>query len=243
MADSGLLERNRIAWNRKPALRLVYAALYRRIAAALTAGTTLELGGGTGNFKEFAPRVITTDLQAAPWLDLVADAQRLPLAENSVANVVMIDVLHHLPCPRLGVAEAIRIVRPGGRIVLAEPAITPGSWPFYRWLHHEPMRLTDDPFGETPLWPAGDPYQANDAIPTLMFGGSMQRFASIFPGLAVRSREWLNILAYPLSGGFQRWCLLPEAAAAPVIALEDKLTPWLGRLLGFRMLVVLEKRP
>jgi hypothetical protein len=104
------------------------------------------------------------------------------------------------------------------------------------------MRLSDDPFGAEPLWPKGDPYQANDAIPTLMFGKSLDRFTREFPMLVVLSRRWLNMFAYPLSGGFQAWSLLPTALAGSLIALEDRLAPALGWLFGFRMLVVIEKR-
>jgi len=41
----------REAWQRKPSLRRVYEDIYRRMRAQCIPGTTLEVGGGSGNFK------------------------------------------------------------------------------------------------------------------------------------------------------------------------------------------------
>jgi hypothetical protein len=60
--------------------------------------------------------------------------------------------------------------------------------------------------------------------------------------LRVREVRRLSLLAYPLSGGFKPWSLLPSALVGPLLALENKLAHVLGGLMAFRMLVVVEKR-
>ena len=95
-------------------------------------GLTIEIGGGIGNLKHRLPQVIATDVQFARWLDCVADAQHLPFASDVIANIVMVDVLHHVEFPMLFFREAERVLRAGGRIVMVEPAITWGSTLFYR---------------------------------------------------------------------------------------------------------------
>jgi hypothetical protein len=55
-------------------------------------------------------------------------------------------------------------------------------------------------------------------------------------------RELLSPFAYPLSGGYRPWCLLPERFVEPVLRLENRLTPTLGPLMAFRMLLVIERR-
>ena len=95
-AASGQLADHRGVWDRKPVLRLVYEDFYDRVAAACRAGRTIEIGGGIGNLKRRLTDVVATDIQSAPWLDCVADAQRLPFADACAANIVMVDVLHHL---------------------------------------------------------------------------------------------------------------------------------------------------
>ena len=99
---------------------------------AIEPGPTLEVGGGSGNFKLFAPDTVSSDILPAPWLDLVCDAQRLPFADASFANIVMVDVLHHIGSPLRFLKEAARVLRPGGRLIFCEPAITPLSGLFYR---------------------------------------------------------------------------------------------------------------
>jgi len=232
----------RARWQEKPVLRTVYADMYRRIAAACISGPTLEVGGGAGNFKDYAPNVLSTDLQAAPWLDAVVDAQVLPFAETSFANIVGVDVLHHMHRPRCFFTEVTRVLRPAGRVVLVEPAITPLSWPIYHFLHEEPVRMGEDPLADTPPNPGCNPYDANQAIPTTLFGRYRSRFHRIFPSLRLVARQHFGLIAYPLSGGFKEWSLLPARLAPPLLRLEDSLGPLLGRMMGFRMLVVVERR-
>mgnify|MGYP001162881639 CR=1 FL=1 len=50
-----------------------------------------------------------------------ADAGRLPFGDGAFATVLIRDLLHHLPEPRTTVAEACRVLRPGGTFVLVEP--------------------------------------------------------------------------------------------------------------------------
>lgn len=238
--DARIAEHGR-QWRKKPAVRDIYVDLYRRMAALRASGPTLEIGGGSGIFKEFAPDTLSTDILPAPWLDLVADAQTLPFKDASFSNIVMFDVLHHIEYPRKFIAEASRTLRPGGRVIMVEPGISPLSWPFYHFIHPEPVRMGEDPLRDGAPDPARDPFDANQAIPTLMFGRHEKNFASIFPEFSVAHKQWLSLFAYPLSGGFKPWSLIPHALVQPVLKLEDKLAPLLGPLMGFRLLVVLEK--
>lgn len=231
---------NRERWRGKPALRHIYQDLYRRMAASCRPGRTLEIGGGSGNLKEHLAGVISSDIGFAPWLDLVADAQRLPLAAASLANIVLFDVLHHIEFPRAFLAETARVLMPGGRLVMVEPAITPASWPFYRFAHPEPVRMGEDPLREGDPRRRRDAFEANQAFPTLLFGRHRRRFATLFPTLAIRRVEHLSLLAYPLSGGFQPWSAMPVRWVVPLLRLEDALAPWLGRLLAFRLFIVIE---
>jgi SAM-dependent methyltransferase len=229
-------------WSRKPALRIVYEDCYRRIAAASVPGTTLEIGGGSGNLKMFTPRIISIDILTAPWLDAVADAQRLPFADSSFDNIVMFDVLHHIENPCFFFEEAIRILRSGGRVIFVEPAITPLSWLFYKLFHPEPVRMSQNPLTYVTPNAARDPYDANQAIPTLLFGRYRSAFEQTFPNLRVRSIQLLSLFAYPLSGGFRTWSLLPAKLGRMILRVEDVLLPVLGKLMAFRMLAVVQRQ-
>jgi SAM-dependent methyltransferase len=232
---------HRDVWRAKPVLREVYRHLYRKIVGACQPGLTIEVGGGSGNLKDYLPNVLSFDIVAAPWLDFVADAQALPIRSRSVANIVMFDVLHHVQFPVRFLREAERVLVPGGRVVMLEPGITPLSWPFYRYLHHEPVVSTVDPLADGEPDPTKDPYVGNQAIPTLLVTREAQRLAQLFPNFQAARIEWLSLFAYPLSGGFKRWGLLTPAMARVLLGVEDVIAPAIGRACAFRLLTVLEK--
>lgn len=237
-----ILGEHREIWRQKPVLRAIYIDFYQRIGAAWRPGLSLEIGGGSGNLKGVANQVVSTDIVPMPWLDAVADAQALPFDDDSFANVVGIDVLHHIERPKRFLTEACRVLRPRGRIILIEPAITPVSWVFYRFFHPEPVVLSDDPLADGPLDPNREPFDANQAIPTLLFERDRQRMSQAFPGLKIVQLERLSLFAYPLSGGFRSWSLVPVALVGPMLSLERRLSPLIGRLAAFRLFVVIEKQ-
>lgn len=232
----------RQAWERKPALRAVYLDLYREIAARLDKGPTLEIGAGGGRFRDEHPDVVCCDLAAGPGIDVVANAQALPFAAGSFTGIAMLDVLHHIAIPRLFLQEAARVLRPGGRIVFVEPGITPASYPFYRWLHPEPLVMSVDPLGTVAL-SSERPYDSNQAIPTLLATRHGQRLGEVCPSLRIAEIRWLSAFAFPLSGGLRPWSLISEGGVRRLLALERRLPARLMRLLAFRLLLVLEKDP
>lgn len=240
-SDARLAEQGR-RWREKPVLRALYTDLYRRMAKACVPGRTLEVGGGSGGFKEFAPEVISMDILPTPWLDVRADAQFLPFADGSFANIVMFDVLHHIEFPRLFLAEAARVLMPGGRLVFCEPAITWASWPFYHFIHEEPVRWRCDPLATGTPDPARDAFAANQAIPTLLATRDRTRLERALPDLVFVTVDWMSLLAYPLSGGFQRWSLVPPGAVGAMLAVEDRVPRWLRRVTAFRMIGALARR-
>ena len=179
----------REVWDRKPVLRAIYGDIYRRILQHVVPGPILEIGGGSGNFKDFAPGTVSSDILPAPWLDLVCDAQALPFADASFANIVMVDVLHHIESPLRFLNEAARVLRPGGRLIACEPAITPLSGIFYRLFHDEPVDMSVDPLKPVETLAPKDPYDSNQAIPTLLVGRYRDACRHAVPGLALDARR------------------------------------------------------
>jgi SAM-dependent methyltransferase len=247
MHDAITLDRRQIVrreiWHNKTTMRLLYRDFHRRLLESCPHGPVLDIGSGIAHIKEIRPDVVSADIMPFPGIDVVADAHRLPFADGFFSGAVMLDVLHHLERPIEFLTEASRVLKPGGRLAMMEPAMTPLARRFYHHFHEEPVQMNVDPFGPVSINPDRDPFDANQAIPTLLFATAAAR-AGVerrIPALRVKSVQWLSLFAYPMSGGFQKWSLMPAALVKPMLALEERIPEWVRRQIAFRMIVVIER--
>jgi len=155
-------------------------------------------------------------------------------------NPVLLHTLHHLENVRYFFDEALRVLQPGGRVIIMDPYISVCSWPVYHFLHPEPVDFGQDPLTLIPMQPGRKPFDANQAIATILFERSSQRFHELYPSLKKLRHHRLAFFAYPLSGGFEHPSLMPTWMVHPVLVVE-RLLDKLSRMLAFRILVVLEK--
>lgn len=238
--SEALLKKHRRVWYRKSALRFVYEEWYRKIKENFKEGKTLEIGSGSGNLKECLPEVIGSEILYLPWVDITLDAHNLPFKKDSFDNIVLFDVLHHIENPMHFFKEAVGVLKVGGRIILMEPYVSPLSFMIYRFLHPEPLKLKQDPFNAVSSTSVRKPFDANQAVPTLIFKKHLNLFQNKYPELSLIKRELLSFFAYPLSGGFDHPSLLPFWALKFLTIAEKKLS-FFADLLAFRIFVVLKK--
>jgi SAM-dependent methyltransferase len=232
------LAAHRAVWARKPSLREVYGRWFAVLRQACAGEPIVELGCGPGFFKERYPDVIATDAIANPHADAIVEAAALPFGAAQVGGIVLLDVFHHLPRPAAFLAEAARVLRPGGRLALIEPWLGLAGRVFYRWVHHEDCDLGVDPtapWGES----SKGAMEGNAALPWLYFraGGDLERAG--LP-LRVMRREPFAGLPWLLSGGFQPYGLLPR----PLLRAAEQLDRWLSgapALTALRCLLVIER--
>jgi demethylmenaquinone methyltransferase/2-methoxy-6-polyprenyl-1,4-benzoquinol methylase len=90
----------------------------------------VDIGGGTGNYARalrdegWDPVVVDREpamlaRAAGKGLETVqGDAQRLPLPDESFDAAMLVSMLHHVEDPAAALAEAQRVLRPGGRLAL-----------------------------------------------------------------------------------------------------------------------------
>ncbi len=245
--SAGLNQRqalHREAWRSKAVIRHLYRDFQHQLLADCGEGNILDIGSGTAHIKEVRSDVISTDILAFPGIDVVADAHILPFANGAFSAIIMLDVLHHLERPIEFLKEASRVLRPGGRLSMIEPAMTPLARRFYDRFHEEPVDMMADPFAMVTADRNRDPFDANQAIPSLLFSTEQarKRFEEAVPSFRVRHVDWQSLLAYPLSGGFQKWSLLPAAWVKPILSLERRTPLIIRKFLAFRMMIVLERQ-
>ncbi|MBV8079805.1 MAG: class I SAM-dependent methyltransferase [Actinobacteria bacterium] len=229
------------AWRNRPLLRRVYSEWFDQIEARLShvEGRTIEIGSGFAPLKERLPGLVATDVEPTPWADEVADAHELPYGDGSLANIVAVDVVHHLADPSRFLTEVRRTLAPGGRLVAVEPYTSPLSMVAYRLFHHEHTDPSIDPFRPDPRL-ARAALEGNQAVAMLLFFRGSDELRRRFPELRIVERQRFSFLIWPLSGGFSRRPLAPMALYRPLRALETVLAP-AAPLLASRCLVVLER--
>ena len=236
------LEEQERVWAERPLVRRLYRDWYRLIRERLAdvPGPTVELGAGTARFKEAYPEAVATDIEATPWADQVVDALSLPYEDGSVANLVLVDVFHHLSSPTRFFDECRRVLAPGGRVIILDPYCSALSTPAYKHFHHERTDLSVPPLSDAPEL-EGSALDSNQARATLVFFRAPTQFRERWPELRIIERGRLAFVLYPLSGGYSRRPLVPAALYRPLALFERALQP-LGRVAAFRCLVVLERR-
>jgi ubiquinone/menaquinone biosynthesis C-methylase UbiE len=110
----------------------------RRSLLAEAKGRTIELGAGTGVNVDLYPEAVTELVMTEPDPHMVkqlrervsesrreatiseAGAERLPFPEESFDTVVATLVLCTVPDPEAALAEARRVLKPGGRLLFLE---------------------------------------------------------------------------------------------------------------------------
>lgn len=102
--------------------------LYRR--RSRVTGSVLELGVGESPYSYAWQPKVTLDINPLHRPTVVADAHCCPFRDGSFDTVVASQVFEHLSRPWEAAEEVGRILRPGGRIVVAVP--------FLYWLHEHP---------------------------------------------------------------------------------------------------------
>lgn len=230
-------------WNAKPALQQAYGAFYRLIASRLSGlseSRVVELGSGMGNIKQFIPQCLTTDMFDTPWSEQVENAYHLSFHDNTVSDLIMVDVFHHLQYPGTALNEFHRVLRPGGKVLIFDPSIGALGFLVFGLFHQEGVKL-NHPIQWTA--PTGLSLESPE------YYTSQGNASEIFLGRKYRDQlgNWsrievtrLSALAYVASGGYTKPQLLPTSWL-PLLRAAEPAFDRLPALFATRMLVVLTR--
>jgi demethylmenaquinone methyltransferase/2-methoxy-6-polyprenyl-1,4-benzoquinol methylase len=98
-------------------------------------GSLLDIGGGTGQIAAQLASGVERACVLEPSPGMLAQgqskglclvqgvAERLPFPSGSVDRILMVDVFHHLRDQGQTARECVRVLAPGGRLVIQEPDI------------------------------------------------------------------------------------------------------------------------
>jgi SAM-dependent methyltransferase len=227
----------------KPLLKAAYLRWYREYFPAYQetkdlGGEVLELGSGSGFLEELIPELIKTDVVPTPLVPRAMNAMNLDFGDEELRAIFMTHVLHHVPSPAEFLEEAMRCLKPGGRLVMVEPSNGFFQRFLAKWLDH--FEHYDDTITEWKNKNTERMTDANMALSWVIFVRDQERFKKEFPRLHIRSIRYHTFLSYAITGGFTYRAFLPSITLPLLQTLEFLTTPFMPWL-GTMMTIDLEK--
>ena len=223
-------------------LRAVYERFYSEMVDwtdKVPEGPRVEIGSGGGLGRTLLPNVFCSDVVSIEEIDVVLEAEHLPFSSCSISAFYLLNTLHHLNSPISFFREAIRCLKPKGRIVCIEPYNSILSRFLYSNFHKETFDTTVD-------WTIGNRRGrlsgGNNALPWIIFGRDVRRFKEQFCELDIIRIFPHTWLSYVLSGGVSSGLSAPTVFCKPAVWIEKMLSSF-QRELSLFFTVVLEKNP
>ena len=117
--------------------------IIRNFAAPLSGGRLLDTGCGSSRIVQTIPGVIGMDLalRKLRWLRgpgrhlLQGDMNHLPFRSGTFDTVICSEVIEHIPREDVRLEELVRVIQPGGLLVLGTPDYSRRRWLMLEWLY------------------------------------------------------------------------------------------------------------
>lgn len=207
----------------------------------------LELGAGSGVLTNFLAqcKIIKLDIIMMPEIDVQADIYKIPIKNEVIDEIILVDVFHHLGKPWIFFDECFRILKKNGTMTLIEPYRSIFSYPVFKLFHHEPMLLTKKYYIGVPIL-NDNPTSADNGIPKNIFINKKNKKIlneMINRKFKIESEiKFSDFLSFFATGGLHRSkSIIRGQVFRYLLIVENFLPQPFLRLFGSRMIVTLSK--
>jgi SAM-dependent methyltransferase len=237
-------EKNRKVYKKKQVIRQIYKDYYALILSQIMDDERhpiLEIGSGGGNIKEVIPQCVTSDQFKDDKIDLIENIYNLSFKNESVSNIVFLDVFHHLEFPALALKEINRVLIKNGRIIMIEPGMGVIPKIIYKIFHVEPLGLKKKiNWVEIPnSIPGSNDYFAAQSVPWRAF---VKKEIDLNDKFKIKLIKPFSDFSYLCSGGYSYPSFYPFFLYRFMKKIDSILSSISLKIFSARMLVVLEKK-
>ncbi len=235
--------KNRKTYQNKDLIKIIYNNYYKKIKENIYTSNKkkiLELGSGGGNIKKVIQNCITSDQFKNKNIDRIENIYKINFKKNSISNIILIDVFHHVQFPNLALKEIHRVLIKNGRVIMMEPAMGLIPRIIYKIFHYEP-----NGFNLKINWnhipkkiPSLNQYFAAQSMPWRAFFLKELNLKSKYK---IKSIRPFSDFAFLLSGGYSYKALYPKFLYSFIKLIDKILTCISIKIFSARMLIVLEK--
>jgi SAM-dependent methyltransferase len=230
--------------SKRPGINEFLKHLYEGIERELNGQKILEIGSGPGLSKKFLEHknLIQTDLLNWPSRNVIGgiDATKLPFARSSFDSAFCVDAIHHINYPARAIIELIRVVKPGGKIIVIEPYVSYLSYWVYKLFHDEQTtwKYKISKNGRTVSTEASSGEQS--VLQSLLSSDKL------ISDILLKSDKKLSFIvnyfspiSFFASGGLSRPLPTPRRLISFLIKLEEKLPQVILKLLASRQILII----
>lgn len=231
-------------WKNKKILRDIYKQFYTLINSYVDRnipGNIVEFGSGIAKIKEVILDCICTDIFPNPWIDRTESVYLTSFESNSVSNIIIFDVFHHIEFPANALQEFKRILVKNGRVIIFDPCISLMGMVVFGLFHHEPLGLfkktNTSVVSNTTV--EGSGYFAAQGNAFRIFNNA-NNYPELLSGWEIISLEKFSAISYVASGGYSKPRLFPDFFYG-LMKKIDKFCDYFPPLFATRLLIVLKK--
>lgn len=232
----------RDVFKKKKILRILYGEYCRPFmeSAKRVQGKAkmVEIGSGASPLKQAIPELINTDLFVSPWLSLSSSAYNLPFKNYSLDRLFLMFTCHHLGRIKEFLNEAYRCLKPGGEMVIIDPAITVFSRFYYKYFHVDKINVEAKDWG---FQGNGRLSNSNVALSWIVFMRDKELFSKIYPDFVIAKTEYNTCMAFLLSGGLRIRQLLPSKILMVLFKAENWIIQNLSNKIAVTMVLTIKR--
>lgn len=172
-------------------------------------GVAIEIGSGVLPLRTFRSNIFSSDIAETKLVDLRLDALNIPLANSSSDAIIAQNAFHHLELPMQFLEECIRVLKPGGAVLLIEPSYSLLARIIYPALFSS-EGYAPDISGDDVSY--NDPRYPNQALSFLYFKKYRADVCKRFPEISqIEIFPLSSGIRYLLSGGLNFRPLVPNS--------------------------------